>query len=83
MDDLWHVEVYRIKHTEPAHRYTALSTWDALRLVEEFLKDETVGGVVAYRPPLQTGPPPYTPGGSPAGTYAHMGRIHSGPDKEG
>lgn len=54
MDDLWHVEVYRIKHTEPVQRFVALGTWDALAKVEEFLSDETVGGVVAYRPPLQT-----------------------------
>lgn len=54
-NDLWHVEVYRRNHTEPAERFVALGTWDALRKVEEFLTDETVGGVVAYRPPLQTG----------------------------
>lgn len=46
---LWHVESYGRDGTPKL--FLVLSVWDALRKVEECLADETVGGVVAYRPP--------------------------------
>ena len=52
--DLWHVEVFRLDNYE-GQRFVAVSTSEALKLMEEALDRDEIGGVVAYRPPLQTG----------------------------
>lgn len=57
MDDLWHVEIYYRNATLPAHRFVAVGKDEAMKRMEDGLQDEAVGGVVAYRPPLQVASP--------------------------
>ena len=52
--DIWHVETFD-RGNYNATRHVAVSTGEAVKLVTDALADGNTGGVVVYRPPLQTG----------------------------